>query len=45
MPPEELNQIQHLRNGELVCAMLSIFSRPEQDLTPGFTQNFNFSVN
>ena len=40
-------------DGELVCVLLSdpptggitIFSSPEQDLTPGFTQNFNFSVN
>ena len=40
-------------DGELVCAMVSdpppggitMFSRPELDLTPGFTENFNFSLN
>ena len=53
MQPEELNQVQHLPRRELVCAMVSdpppggitIFSRPELDLTPGFTKNFNFSLN
>ena len=40
-------------DGELVCAMvadpapggITVFSRPEPDLTPGFTENFNFSPN
>ena len=50
---KSLTRFSIARDGELVCALLSdpptggitIFSRPEQDLTPGFTQNFNFSVN
>lgn len=40
-------------DGKLVCAMvadpapggITVFSRPEQDLTPGFTENFNHSLN
>ena len=40
-------------DGELVCAMvtdpdprgITVFSRPEPNQTPGFTENFNFSPN
>ena len=50
---KSLTRFSISRDGKLVCVLLSdpptggitIFSRPEQDLTPGFTQNFNFSVN